>query len=144
MFVPAFGTHICLGAPYGWSAISSTLSKEIGFVASSSADWTLDLCTYPMSIMIAAGGISSALLGMGLFTNNVDKNFTDFDHVSIPCGHALAFFIPCMYCPRGHFKIQTPLIVPYFNEYEYVCPILAQFFQPINCICMYVIGWQIS
>ena len=63
MFVPAFGTHICLGAPYGWSAISSTLSKELGFVASSSADWTLDLCTYPMSIMIAAGGISSALLG---------------------------------------------------------------------------------
>ena len=63
MFVPAFGTHICLGAPYGWSAVSSTLSKELGFVASSSADWTLDLCTYPMSIMIAAGGISSALLG---------------------------------------------------------------------------------
>ena len=29
MFVPAFGTHICLGAPYGWSAISSTLSKEL-------------------------------------------------------------------------------------------------------------------
>jgi len=63
MFVPAFATHVCLGAPYGWSAISSNLSKEFGFVASSSADWTLDLCTYPMSIMIAAGGISAALFG---------------------------------------------------------------------------------
>ena len=57
MFVPAFATHICLGAPYGWSAISSNLSKELGFVASASADWTLDLCTYPMSIMIAAGKV---------------------------------------------------------------------------------------
>merc|ERR1711962_936192 len=28
-----------------------------------SLDWTLDLCTYPMSIMIAAGGISAALFG---------------------------------------------------------------------------------
>ena len=26
-------------------------------------DWALPACTYPMSIMIAAGGISAALLG---------------------------------------------------------------------------------
>lgn len=63
MFVPAFATHICLGAPYGWSAISANLSKEFGFVVSSSGDWALDLCTYPMSIMIAAGGLSAALFG---------------------------------------------------------------------------------
>ena len=36
----------------GWSAVSSTLTKEFGFVASSSGDWALDLCTYPMSIMV--------------------------------------------------------------------------------------------
>lgn len=63
MFVPAFATHICLGAPYGWSAISAALSREYGFVVSSSGDWALDLCTYPMSVMIAAGGISAAVFG---------------------------------------------------------------------------------
>jgi len=63
IFVPAFATHVCLGAPYGWSAVSSTLTKEFGFVASSSSDWALDLCTYPMSIMIAAGGIGAAAFG---------------------------------------------------------------------------------
>jgi len=63
MFVPAFATHICLGAPYGWSAVSSSLAKEYGFVVSSSADWALDLCTYPMSMMIASGGICAALFG---------------------------------------------------------------------------------
>ncbi len=26
-------------------------------------DWSLDLATYPMSIMLAAGGISAALVG---------------------------------------------------------------------------------
>ena len=37
----------------GWSAVSSTLTKEFGFVASCSGDWALDLCTYPMSIMVS-------------------------------------------------------------------------------------------
>ena len=32
--------------------MSANLSKEYGFVVSSSADWGLDLCTYPMSIMV--------------------------------------------------------------------------------------------
>ena len=29
MFVPAFCTHVCLGAPYGWSAISAQLTREV-------------------------------------------------------------------------------------------------------------------
>jgi hypothetical protein len=53
MFGPAFATHVCLGAPYGWSAISAALSREYGMVVSSSADWMLDSCTYPMSIMVS-------------------------------------------------------------------------------------------
>ncbi len=52
MFVPAFSIHVCLGAPYAWSAISSAIAREYGFVASASADWMLDACTYPMSIMV--------------------------------------------------------------------------------------------
>ena len=31
MFLPAFGTHMCLGAPFGWSAVSATLTREAGF-----------------------------------------------------------------------------------------------------------------
>ena len=42
--------------------MSANLSKEYGFVVSSSADWGLDLCTYPMSIMIASGGICAVAL----------------------------------------------------------------------------------
>jgi len=63
MFLPAFATHVCLGAPYGWSAISSALTRENGLVASAASDWSLDLATYPMSMMIAAGGISAAVFG---------------------------------------------------------------------------------
>ena len=37
--------------------------REYGFVASSSADWALDLATYPMSVMIACGGLSAAVFG---------------------------------------------------------------------------------
>jgi MFS family permease len=63
MFIPAFSTHVCLGAPYGWSAISAAMTRENGLVASAASDWTLDLATYPMSIMIAAGGIGAAVFG---------------------------------------------------------------------------------
>jgi len=63
MFGPALLTHVSLGAPYGWSAISSALSREHGFVVSAASDWSLELATYPMSIILAAGGISAAMLG---------------------------------------------------------------------------------
>ena len=32
-------------------------------VAPAAQDWSLDLVTYPMSIMLAAGGISAAIVG---------------------------------------------------------------------------------
>merc|ERR1711892_448133 len=63
MFAPAVLTHVSLGAPYGWSAISSALSREHGFVVSAASDWSLEMATYPMSIILAAGGISAALVG---------------------------------------------------------------------------------
>jgi len=63
MLIPAFATHVCLGAPYGWSSISGQLAREGGVVASCSTDWTLDATTWPMAIMIASGGVSAALLG---------------------------------------------------------------------------------
>ena len=63
MLIPAFATHVCLGAPYGWSSISGQLAREGGVAASCSTDWTLDATTWPMAIMIASGGVSAALLG---------------------------------------------------------------------------------
>ena len=63
MFLPAFSNHICLGAPYGWSAISGQLTREEGLVTASAGDWALDLASYPMSVIMAAGGVSAALLG---------------------------------------------------------------------------------
>jgi len=73
MFVPAFCTHVCLGAPYGWSAISAQLTRECGVVASAAGDWSLDLATYPMSVMIAAGGISAAVFGKWTIKAGVRK-----------------------------------------------------------------------
>jgi len=64
MFVPAFCTHVCLGAPYGWSAISAQLTREAGVVTSAAGDWGLNLATYPMSMMIASGGIAAALVSL--------------------------------------------------------------------------------
>ena len=63
MFLPAVLTHVSLGAPYGWSAISAQLTREVGVVASAASDWSLDMATYPMSMMIASGGIAAAVLG---------------------------------------------------------------------------------
>jgi len=74
MFVPAFCTHVCLGAPYGWSAISAQLTRENGIVASAASDWALDLASYPMSVMIAAGGISAALFGKWTIKVGVRKS----------------------------------------------------------------------
>ena len=77
MFVHAFCTHVCLGAPYGWSAISAQLTREVpvqiesdcyhlkaGVVTSAAGDWGLNLATYPMSMMIASGGIAAALVSL--------------------------------------------------------------------------------
>jgi len=63
MFVPAFLTHACIGAPYGWSALTSALTREQGVVAAAASDWSLDLCTYPMTILIGGGGLFAAMLG---------------------------------------------------------------------------------
>ena len=47
----------------GLNNIIAVSYRESGLVASAASDWTLDLATYPMSVMIAAGGISAALFG---------------------------------------------------------------------------------
>eukprot|EP00501_MAST-03F_sp_TOSAG23-6_P000087 GSMAST32.ASY1.ANO1.89.1 assembled CDS len=63
MAIPAFATHMCIGSPYGWSAMSESLQRELGFVVSSASDWSLYECTMPISLVFAGQGISAALAG---------------------------------------------------------------------------------
>ncbi|KAL5249249.1 hypothetical protein ACHWQZ_G018191 [Mnemiopsis leidyi] len=61
--VPAFLTHLCIGAPYAWSAMSGPLTRDFGFVCSSAEDWSMTSATAPMSILFAFHGFSAALAG---------------------------------------------------------------------------------
>ncbi|XP_063721905.1 oxalate:formate antiporter-like [Symsagittifera roscoffensis] len=63
MAVPPFLAHLCIGAPYGWSAVAGHLSKEYGFVCSAANDWTLAQVSLPMSVVFFLHGLSAALLG---------------------------------------------------------------------------------
>ena len=44
-------------------APTPTPAPPPGVVASSALDWTLDLATYPMTIMIGGGGVAAAIVG---------------------------------------------------------------------------------
>ena len=61
--VPAFATHMCIGAPYAWSAMSWPLTRENGFVTSAASDWTLAETTLPLSIVFLMHGITAAIAG---------------------------------------------------------------------------------
>jgi len=63
MMAPAFLTHMCIGHPYAWSVMSSPLTRELGVVASSSADWSLSEATLPISLVFALQGLSAAAAG---------------------------------------------------------------------------------
>lgn len=78
MFLPAFATHVCLGAPYGWSAISASLAREHGFVTAAASDWALDSCTYPMSVMVTQtrmNDLARKFLSSLLVTDRSRRNF---------------------------------------------------------------------
>jgi MFS family permease len=63
MVAPAFFTHMCIGSPFGWSVMADQLTREYGFVASSSADWTLMNAALPLSLVFAANGIAAGTMG---------------------------------------------------------------------------------
>ena len=46
--LPAAATHACIGSPYAWSAVSSVLTREHGFVVSAASDWTFAETTVPL------------------------------------------------------------------------------------------------
>ena len=61
--LPAFATHMCIGAPYAWSAMSWPLTREHGFVTSAASDWSLAETTLPLSIVFLMHGVVAALAG---------------------------------------------------------------------------------
>ena len=63
MALPAFLTHICIGSPWAWSVMSSTVSRELGFVASSSGDWSMMQTTIPLSIIFFMQGVGATIGG---------------------------------------------------------------------------------
>lgn len=63
MTIPAFTTHLCLGAPYAWSLMADLTTREIGFVASAASDWTLMQAALPLSLVFVLHGLSSSVLG---------------------------------------------------------------------------------
>lgn len=63
MVVPAFVTHLCIGAPYAWSVVSGHIVREQGFVAPAAGDWSLSEATLPISLVFALHGLSAATLG---------------------------------------------------------------------------------
>ena len=63
MTIPAFATHMCIGSPYGWSLMGDVLTREIGFVTSSAADWTLMQTALPLSLVFLMQGVSASIFG---------------------------------------------------------------------------------
>lgn len=63
MVAPAFFTHMCIGSPFGWSVMADQLTREYGFVAASSADWTLMNAALPLSLVFAANGLAAGTMG---------------------------------------------------------------------------------
>ena len=71
MVPPAMAAHLCIGAPWAWSALSGTLTREYGFVVSAADDWTLSEATIPMQIAfmmqgVAAGGAGAWQVKVGM------------------------------------------------------------------------------
>jgi hypothetical protein len=63
MAIPAFFTHLSLGAPYAWSLMADLVTREQGFVASAASDWTLMQAALPLSLVFVFQGLAAATLG---------------------------------------------------------------------------------
>ena len=63
MVIPAFATHLCLGAPWAWSVVADGAKRNVGFVAPAAADWSLMEAAFPLSIVFVMQGVCAALVG---------------------------------------------------------------------------------
>jgi MFS family permease len=62
----ALGTHLSIGSVYAWSVFNGPLTREIGVVAPSAADWALTSVLPVFSTAIVALGICAAVAGKWL------------------------------------------------------------------------------
>lgn len=63
MTVPAVLTHMCIGSPYAWSLMADVITRQDGFVAAATTDWTLGEAAFPLSIVFIFQGLSASALG---------------------------------------------------------------------------------
>lgn len=57
----AIGLHLCIGSVYAWSVFNDPLTRALGVVGASSADWTLGQVVPTFGVAIATLGISAAV-----------------------------------------------------------------------------------
>jgi MFS family permease len=58
--------HLCIGSVYAWSIFNPPLTKVLGVVGSSAADWALEDVTRIFSVAIVFLGLSAAIAGKWL------------------------------------------------------------------------------
>lgn len=58
--------HLCIGSVYAWSVFNPPLTRELGVVASSGADWSLSSVVWIFSVAIVFLGLSAAFGGKWL------------------------------------------------------------------------------
>lgn len=63
MVLPAFATHMSLGAPWAWSIMADVVTREYGFIAPVASDWTLMQAAFPLSIVFLMQGVSASIVG---------------------------------------------------------------------------------
>jgi hypothetical protein len=63
MVPPAMAAHLCIGAPWAWSALSGVLTQEAGFVVSAASDWSMAEATTPMQIAFMMQGVGAGAAG---------------------------------------------------------------------------------
>lgn len=63
MVIPAFASHLCLGAPFAWSLMADVATREIGLLAPAAADWTLMETAFPLSLVFVFHGLGATFFG---------------------------------------------------------------------------------
>ncbi|MEM6762041.1 MAG: OFA family MFS transporter [Pseudomonadota bacterium] len=58
--------HLCIGSVYAWSVFNPPLTRELGIVASSAADWSLSSVVWIFSVAIVVLGLTAAFGGKWL------------------------------------------------------------------------------
>jgi len=58
--------HLCIGSVYAWSVFNPPLTRELGVVASSGADWSLSSVVWIFSVAIVSLGLAAAFGGKWL------------------------------------------------------------------------------